>query len=260
MRYVPVHYVFVSAIGLMCMGGAAMACPDPSLSSGSIPVSASDQVQSFEVMAGGQHTLESCGLAALGTGQFRSAPDFSLDVSGMQGHELDPVRREAPCDPRHADQYGRWAMAFQWTNAVGLNHRSRDLRSHGAGGAGSTSGSAPFPVANVPRLSQWRAAVIGAAPAPVPAPAPCTRPGLRRHRHLRRHPCRNRLRRATAPIRRSVARRSRLRQASSCSGRDTLSPRWAARRMSDPVPASSGGWHGHLHAAGQPFPERDGGL
>jgi hypothetical protein len=40
-------------------------------------------------MAGGEQTLEACGLAALGTGQFRSAPDFTLDVSGMQGRELD---------------------------------------------------------------------------------------------------------------------------------------------------------------------------
>jgi hypothetical protein len=66
-----------------------MACPNPALVSGSIPVSASDQVQSFQIMAGGEQTLEACGLAALGTGQFRSAPDFTLDVSGMQGRELD---------------------------------------------------------------------------------------------------------------------------------------------------------------------------
>jgi hypothetical protein len=89
MKYVPAKYALVSAFGLMCMGGAAMACPNPALSSGGIPVSASDQIQSFQVMAGGENTLEACGLAALGTGQFRSAPDFSFDVSGMQGREMD---------------------------------------------------------------------------------------------------------------------------------------------------------------------------
>jgi hypothetical protein len=88
----------VSAFGLICMGGAAAACPNPALSSGGIPVSASDQIQSFQVMAGGENTLDSCGLAMLGTGQFRSAPDFSFDVTGMQGREMD-LSVDSQCDP-----------------------------------------------------------------------------------------------------------------------------------------------------------------
>ncbi|KPQ17630.1 MAG: hypothetical protein HLUCCO18_03845 [Rhodobacteraceae bacterium HLUCCO18] len=124
-------------------------------------------------MAGGQHTLESCGLAALGTGQFRSAPDFSLDVSGMQGHELD-LFVESACDPamliNTAD--GQWLFN---DDAEGLNpglviSDPTALEGRIDVWVGTFSGgecAATFSVAS---------RVIGAAPAPVPAPAPAPAP------------------------------------------------------------------------------------
>ncbi len=119
MRNVPAKTALFSAVGVLCLGGVAMACPNPSLVSGSIPVAASDQIQTYQIMAGGDQTLESCGLAALGTGQFRSAPDFTLDVSGMAGRELD-LFVDSVCDPtlliNTAD--GQWLFN---DDAEGLN-------------------------------------------------------------------------------------------------------------------------------------------
>jgi hypothetical protein len=173
MKYVPAKYALVSAFGLICMGGAAMACPNPALSSGGIPVSASDQIQSFQVMAGGENTLEACGLAALGTGQFRSAPDFSFDVSGMQGREMD-LSVDSQCDPallvNTAD--GQWLFnddskglnpALLVSDAMALQGRVDVWVGTWAGG----ECAATLQVAN---------RVIGAAPAPTPAPAPAPAP------------------------------------------------------------------------------------
>jgi hypothetical protein len=112
----------------------------PRLVSGSIPVTASDQIQSYQIMAGGEQTLEACGLAALGTGQFRSAPDFTLDVSGMQGRELD-LFVNSQCDPallvNTAD--GQWLFN---DDDEGLNPGLVGERRL-ALGARSMSGSAP---------------------------------------------------------------------------------------------------------------------
>jgi hypothetical protein len=176
-RYAPARYAVASAFGLICMGGAALACPNPALVSGSIPVSASDQVQSYQIMAGGQQTLEACGLAALGTGQFRSAPDFTLDVAGMQGRELD-LFVNSQCDPtlliNTAD--GQWLFN---DDIEGLNPGIVVNDPVALGGqinvwVGTYAGGDC--AATLEISSRMIGAVPAPAPAPVPAPVPTPTP------------------------------------------------------------------------------------
>jgi hypothetical protein len=213
----PVTYLMTSAFGLICMGGAAVACPDTGLVSGSIPVSGSDQIQSFQIMAGGDQTLEACGLAALGTGQFRSAPDFTLDVSGMEGRELD-LFVNSQCDPallvNTAD--GQWLFnddaeglnpGLLISDAMALNGQVNVWVGTFAGGdcAATLEIATVIPGAGGARCPHRRLHRPDTAPVPTPAPA---RPRPRQHR------CRNRFRSATAPIPPWAARRSRSRRTS----------------------------------------------
>jgi hypothetical protein len=171
--YGPARYSIASVFGLLCMGGGAMACPNPALVSGSIPVSASDQVQTYQIMAGGEQTLEACGLAAIGTGQFRSAPDFTLDVAGMQGRELD-LFVDSVCDPtlliNTAD--GQWLFN---DDIEGLNPGLMVADPAALNGqinvwVGTYSGG------ECAATLEISSRMIGAAPAPAPAPAPVPTP------------------------------------------------------------------------------------
>jgi hypothetical protein len=175
----PVTYLMTSAFGLICMGGAAVACPDTGLVSGSIPVSGSDQIQSFQIMAGGDQTLEACGLAALGTGQFRSAPDFTLDVSGMEGRELD-LFVSSQCDPallvNTAD--GQWLFN---DDAEGLNPGLLISDAMALNGqvnvwVGTFAGGDCAATLEIATVIPGMAAAPMPAPAPAPAPAPVPTP------------------------------------------------------------------------------------
>jgi hypothetical protein len=168
------------AIGLACLGGAAAACPDPALSSGGLPVAAGDPVQSFSAMAGGEQTLEACGLGMIGWGQFRSAPDFSFDVSGMAGREA-VFSVDSACDPalliNGAD--GQWYFnddADGLNPALTLGDTALEGRvdvwvgTYAGGGC-----QVQMQVANGP-VGMAQAPAPAPAPAPVPAPAPAPAP------------------------------------------------------------------------------------
>jgi hypothetical protein len=79
-----------SLLGMLTCGSAAIACPDPTLSQGATAY-AMDQLavpQGVALIAGGEHQLDQCGLGLLGFGQFRSAPDHSLVVTGDTGRDV----------------------------------------------------------------------------------------------------------------------------------------------------------------------------
>lgn len=69
--------------GLLVSGTAAMACPAVNLSQGatSFGIDTLAVPQSVSLTAGGDHSLDQCGLGMLGFGQFRSAPDYSFVVT-----------------------------------------------------------------------------------------------------------------------------------------------------------------------------------
>lgn len=100
-----------SAIAMFAMGGAALACPNYQLSAGSLSYDASQisAPQGFAVAAGGEFTLDQCGLGSLGYGQFRAAPDLTLNLTSMAGRELD-VYATSSCDPAILvnDANGQW--------------------------------------------------------------------------------------------------------------------------------------------------------
>lgn len=102
-----------SAIALFAMGGAALACPNANLSTGSLAYDASQigAPQGFSMSAGGTFTLDQCGLGNLGYGQFRAAPDLTLDLTGMVGRELD-LAATSDCDPAMLVQDARGQFYF----------------------------------------------------------------------------------------------------------------------------------------------------
>ncbi len=84
----------------MICGGTAWACPDYSLANDPISFGAAElsTPQNFDVIAGGEHTLESCRMSYLGYGQFRSAPDFSFEIGDTMPEALT-FAVESSCDP-----------------------------------------------------------------------------------------------------------------------------------------------------------------
>lgn len=92
------NHALVAAAGLACLGGAAAACPDPSLADRSAAITPTYDIQRIPVTAGGEQTLQACGLGVVGIGQFRSAPDVSLDVPQMEQRQLR-LAVESTCDP-----------------------------------------------------------------------------------------------------------------------------------------------------------------
>ncbi|MDG4649782.1 hypothetical protein P6F26_15160 [Roseibacterium sp. SDUM158017] len=170
----------VSAVGFACLGGAAMACPDPSMASGGMPLNPGDPMQTLSVMAGGEQTLDACGLGRLGSGQFRSAPDFSFAVSGMAAREVR-FDVDSTCDPamliHTAD--GQWLFnddsegldpALTVSGAAALDGRI-DVW------VGTFFGSDCQATLNVVNQAIGAPAPVQApAPAPVPAPVPVPAP------------------------------------------------------------------------------------
>jgi hypothetical protein len=81
-----------SLLGTIALGGgAAVACPSYQLAQGAVSYSG-DQLmapQSFVTQAGGDQSLDQCGLGVLGYGLFRSAPDFTFNLMQMGGREVE---------------------------------------------------------------------------------------------------------------------------------------------------------------------------
>ncbi len=100
-----------SAIAMFAMGGAAMACPNYQLGQNALSYDGSqlNQPINLSATAGGSFSLDQCGLGALGYGQFRAAPDYTLNLTGMEGRELD-VYTNSSCDPALLinDATGQW--------------------------------------------------------------------------------------------------------------------------------------------------------
>lgn len=179
-----------SLIGFAAMGGAAIACPNPSMSTGSQPYSGSvpmGQTQNYPVVAGGDQTLEACGLDYLGFGQFRSAPDYSFDMSGMAGRSVT-FSVGSDCDPAMLinTSTGEWLFnddtdglnpAITITDAAQMSGRV-DVWVGTFFGSGCDAtltlvneGGGPTPVP-APVPTPVPAPVPAPVPVPVPAPAP----------------------------------------------------------------------------------------
>ncbi len=78
--------------------GAAHACPDYEIWGNETYNSSGQQLftpRTFNVTAGGDNFIESCGFVE--TGYFTTTPDFSFDLSGMQGYRLE-IRVVSTCD------------------------------------------------------------------------------------------------------------------------------------------------------------------
>jgi len=92
--------ITLSIVGLLAGSGAALACPAMNMSSGATMLTGSDLSvpESFNVVAGGENTLDQCGLGMLGFGQFRSVPDVSFVPPAMNGRPLT-LSVTSDCDP-----------------------------------------------------------------------------------------------------------------------------------------------------------------
>jgi len=86
-----------AAIAAFSATGAAYACPDSSAWGATYSATGSDLYipQSYFVTAGGSNSLTACGFVE--TGYVTSAPDFTFDLSRMQGYRLE-VRVVSDCD------------------------------------------------------------------------------------------------------------------------------------------------------------------
>jgi len=86
-----------SALAAAAFASGAEACPDYTQFGASFAVSGSDlySPNSFTVTAGGANRLADCGWVE--AGYFTSAPDFTFDLSQMQGYRLE-IRVVSACD------------------------------------------------------------------------------------------------------------------------------------------------------------------
>lgn len=87
---------------LALMSSFAAACPDPTLYGDTYELNGSDlyNPQSVELIAGGDQQLAGCGIkfgSDKGTGYVMAAPDFSLNLSGMQHYSLE-ISVVSECD------------------------------------------------------------------------------------------------------------------------------------------------------------------
>ena len=90
-------FAFTTVSVLAAFAGAAAACPDYNQWGASYSVTGSDLYipQNYAVTAGGSNRLADCGWVE--TGYFTSAPDFTFDLSQMQGYRLE-IRVVSACD------------------------------------------------------------------------------------------------------------------------------------------------------------------
>lgn len=90
--------IFFTVLALIGFAGAAQACPDYQLWGEQTYNSNGEQLftpRTFSVVAGGDNYIQSCGFSD--EGYFTTAPDFSFDLSGMQGYRLE-IRVTSNCD------------------------------------------------------------------------------------------------------------------------------------------------------------------
>lgn len=197
--------ISASLLGFIAMGGAAMACPNPMMTTGAQQYTSAvppGQMQRFPVVAGGEETLAACGLDMLGVGQFRSAPDYSFDIFGMQGRAVT-FAVESECDPAmliHTSN-GEWLFnddfesldpaiilddPAQMTGTVnvwvgtffgGGCAATLTLANDVVGGPMPVPAPAPAPVP-VPAPAPAPVPVPAPVPAPVPVPAPMPMPAF----------------------------------------------------------------------------------
>lgn len=113
--------ITLSIVGVLASGGAALACPAMNMSSGATMMTGADLSvpQTFNVVAGGENTLEECGLGALGFGQFRSVPDVSFVPPMLNGQPLT-LSVDSDCDPAMLVNTADGAWHFN-DDATGLN-------------------------------------------------------------------------------------------------------------------------------------------
>lgn len=95
---------FASALALLLQPVAAKACPDWRNYDGTrYSFTGKDlySPRSFDVVAGGAHYLPNCGIRTSGSqnaiGYAAMAPDFTFEVSGLDGYELE-FRVVSACD------------------------------------------------------------------------------------------------------------------------------------------------------------------
>ncbi|MCF2903519.1 hypothetical protein L0666_00830 [Octadecabacter sp. CECT 8868] len=84
---------FLFAVFITCFGfvGTAQACPDYTLWGNEVYNSTGGQLFSprqFNVVAGGDNNLQRCGFASGVDGFVITEPDFSFDLSGMNGYRI----------------------------------------------------------------------------------------------------------------------------------------------------------------------------
>lgn len=163
-----------STIALCAMGGAAFACPNYALSTGGFNYDGAQLTQplNFGVNAGGNFSLDQCGLGVLGYGQFRSAPDFTFNLSNMAGRELD-LYVNSSCDPAMLinDATGQWHFNDD-SNGLqpGLRLGGPDVQGRVDVWIGTFSGGGC--PANLTIQATGGAPVPVPQPVPVPAPLP----------------------------------------------------------------------------------------
>ncbi|WP_210405415.1 hypothetical protein [Rhodophyticola sp. CCM32] len=161
-------FVFLS------MGVAAMACPNYQLGGNAFSYTGEQLYTptTFGVQAGGNNSLTNCGLGSLGSGNFRSAPDYSFDLTGMDQYLL-AIDVDSQCDAAllvntanaqwlfDDDSNGNLDPRIELNNAAQLNGRV-DIW------VGTFSGGACSGTVTLETFFNQQAP----APAPVPAPAP----------------------------------------------------------------------------------------
>ncbi len=169
--------LFLASIFLFfSMGVAAMACPNYQLASGAFSYTGDTLYTptTFGVQAGGPNALSNCGLGGLGSGYFRSAPDYSFDLSGMDPYRL-VIDVDSQCDAAllvntanaqwlfDDDSNGNLDPRIELTNAAQTNGRV-DVWV-GTFGGGSCSATVT--------LETFFNQAPAPAPAPTPLPASC---------------------------------------------------------------------------------------
>ena len=105
------RYLTISGAALLLSAGAAWACPDPAMSGAPNVLDAGmlSSGQVFVTEAGGENMLMACNLGDLGFGQFRSAPDFTVDLGAVSGQPVT-FSVSSTCDPALLvnTQSGEW--------------------------------------------------------------------------------------------------------------------------------------------------------
>jgi len=97
-------YLLVAVLSLFSLVGAASACPDYSIWGAESYEASGGQLrqrQGFNVVAGGENYIWNCSGINPGTdqgaGYFTTQPDFSFDLSGMNGLRLE-ISVVSQCD------------------------------------------------------------------------------------------------------------------------------------------------------------------